>query len=178
MKLSKTGFRDLILICHKVNHDNRGTFKETFKKNMLESMIGYKINFCQENIVTSKLNVLRGLHYQKEPFAQSKLISIHEGEILDIAVDIRKNSITYGKYFSYVLSANNNESLYIPKGFAHGYLTLSDKALISYKVDNYYNSEMESGIMYNDNFLKINWGVDYSKIKISNKDKNQKTFKW
>ena len=121
---------------------------------------------------------MRGLHFQKEPFAQSKLISVAHGEILDIAVDIRKNSKTYGKYFSRILSARNNESIFIPRGFAHGYLTLTKNAIINYEVDNYYKPEMEDGISYKDDFLNIDWGINESKIIISEKDNNLKYFEW
>ena len=178
MKLLKTDFKDLIVIRHNLFLDKRGFFKEIFKKEKLEKETSTKIDFCQENSVKSHLNVLRGLHFQKEPHAQSKLISVSLGKILDIAVDIRKSSETYGKYFSYVLSAEEHESLFIPKGFAHGYLTLSKTAIVNYKVDNYYNHEAESGIPFNDNFLKINWGVSEEQIIISDKDKNQNNFKW
>jgi dTDP-4-dehydrorhamnose 3,5-epimerase len=178
MKLLRTEFKDLIIIKHSVHLDNRGYFKEKFLKEKLEKIINSNLEFCQENSVKSFYNVLRGLHFQKEPYAQSKLISISEGKILDIAVDIRKKSATYGRYLSYVLSAENHESLFIPKGFAHGYLTLSKTAVINYKVDNYYNPMVEGGIPYDDHFLKIDWGISEEQIIISKKDKNQTTFKW
>ena len=177
MKLLKTEFKDLIIIKHSVHIDNRGHFKEKFNKEKLEKIINSKLEFCQENSVKSYSNVLRGLHFQKEPYAQSKLISLSVGKILDIAVDIRKKSPTYGKYFSYVLSAENHESLFIPRGFAHGYLTLSKIAIINYKVDNYYNPKAESGIPFDDNLLKIDWCIS-DEIIISEKDKNLTIFKW
>ena len=178
MKLIKTDFEDLFIIKHNLYVDNRGYFKESFRKQKIENIIGYKLSFCQDNIVKSHINVLRGLHYQKPPYDQSKLISISHGKIFDVAVDIRKESKTYGKYFSRVLDANDHESLFIPKGFAHGYLTLSDTALVNYKVDNYYNPNSESGISYLDNFLKIDWGIDRNKIIISKKDKDLNSFSW
>lgn len=178
MKFISTGFEGLTIIKHSVFYDKRGYFKEKFKAEELEKFICGKINFCQENTVMSKKNVLRGLHFQKEPFAQSKLISISHGIILDIVVDIRQGYETFGKYFSYVLDKKNNESIFIPKGFAHGYLTLSDSALINYQVDNYYNPKMECGIPYNDDFLKIDWGIETSDIIISEKDKNYKAYNW
>lgn len=178
MKLKKTDFKDLLIISHHKYPDNRGYFKELFRKNDLEDALGYKINFCQENLVKSYYGVLRGLHFQKEPSAQSKLVSVLHGEILDIAVDIRKSSKTYGKYFSYSLSSENNESLFIPAGFAHGYLTLTDYAVVSYKVDNYFNPLLESGIPYNDKFLAINWGFDKFDFIISEKDMNHDPFVW
>ena len=178
MKLIATNFEDLILIKQNIFIDNRGYFKENFKVEYLEKFLNKKIEFCQQNSVKSKKYVLRVLHFQKKPSAQSKLISISHGKILDIAVDIRKGYSTYGKYFSYVLDAEKNESLFIPKGFAHGYLTLSDYALVNYSVDNYYNPNLESGILYNDGFINIDWGIHESKLIISKKDKNQKTFNW
>tara|TARA_Y100000766_G_C18874185_1_gene589883 strand:+ start:1160 stop:1696 length:537 start_codon:yes stop_codon:yes gene_type:complete len=178
MKIIKTEFKDLVIIKHKLFKDNRGYFKEKYKLEILESLISSRLIFCQENSVKSYLNVLRGLHFQKEPYAQTKLISLSIGKILDIAVDIRKDSKTYGKYFSYILDSDNYESIFIPKGFAHGYLTLSEFAIINYQVDNYYYPKMESGIPYNDNFLNINWGVEESKLIISDKDKNQNPFSW
>ena len=178
MKLLKTDFKDLIIIKHKLFNDKRGFFKEDFSVKKLGNFIGKKIIFCQQNSVKSNLNVLRGLHYQKEPFSQSKLISISSGRILDIAVDIRKNSKTYGKYFSHLLDCDNHESVFIPKGFAHGYLTLSKIALVHYQVDNYYNPKMESGISHNDSFLNIDWGIEKYKLIISEKDINHNPFSW
>ncbi len=176
MKIRKTKFKDLLIIKHELFPDERGYFKELIKKEPLEKILGYEIEFCQQNYVNSKLNVLRGLHFQNHPNAQSKLISVHKGKILDVAVDIRLKSKTYGKYFSYVLSSDQNESLFIPKGFAHGYLTLSNDASVSYLVDNYYCPELESGIKFNDKFLNIDWGTKESIIKTSLKDKNLGSF--
>lgn len=178
MKLVKTNFDQLIIIKHKIFSDERGFFKEIFKKNDLERILGYNIDFCQENSVNSYKNVLRGLHFQKKPFSQSKLISVSAGKIFDVVVDIRKNSKTYGQYFSKVLSAEKNESLFIPSGFAHGYLTLSENAIINYKVDNYYNKNMEDGISFDDEYLNIDWGLDKNKMILSKKDRNQKSYSW
>ena len=178
MRVEKTPFVNLLIINHNVFSDNRGDFKEVFRLNEVEDLLNYKINFCQENNVKSKYMVLRGLHYQEEPFSQSKLVSVIKGEILDVAVDIRKNSPTYGKYFSYILSSENHESIFIPKGFAHGYRTISKEAIINYKVDDYYNPKMESGIAYNDPFVNIDWMIDEKSMIISQKDKKQKPFKW
>ena len=178
MIYKETEFKGLILISHKIFSDKRGLFKETFRSNELDRLTDYKINFCQENSVYSYKNVLRGLHYQNDPFEQSKLITVAEGAILDVAVDIRKNSKTYGKYFKYLLSAENNESLFIPKGFAHGYLTVSKKALINYKVDNYYKPDYESGVSFKDSHLNIDWGTHISDLIISKKDAKIKDRKW
>ncbi len=155
MNIEKTEFKDLLIINHDVYRDYRGVFKEIYRNNLLEENLDYSIDFCQENSVRSSFMVLRGLHYQDNPYAQSKLVSVVQGKILDIAVDIRKNSTTYGKYFSFVLESDSNKSIFIPKGFAHGYLTLSDMADVNYKVDNYYNRRYEKGISFKDKFLKI-----------------------
>ena len=178
MKFVRTDFDGLIIIKHNLITDNRGFFKEKIRLKLLETFINSKFNFCQENCVMSKHNVIRGLHFQEEPYAQSKMISLSFGKILDIAVDIRKDSSTYGKYFSYILNSENHESLLIPKGFAHGYLTLTDFAIINYTVDNYYNPTAESGIPYDDDYLNIEWGVSKEKLIISEKDKNHNPYKW
>ena len=178
MKFFKTDFKDLIIIKHNIYFDKRGFFKVNFKNAKFEQFMNKKFNFCQQNSVKSNLNVLRGLHFQREPMAQSKLISVTFGKILDVAVDIRKDSMTYGKYFSRILSAENHESIFIPRGFAHGYLTLSEFALINYHVDNYYDQEKEDGIPYNDSFLNIDWGIPHEKLIISEKDMNQNSFNW
>lgn len=178
MNIVKTGFKDLLIINHDVYHDNRGSFKEVFRNNIIEDNLGYKVNFCQDNYVQSSCMVLRGLHFQEEPHAQSKLISVSEGKILDIAVDIRQNSKTYGKYFSYVLSSESNKSIFIPKGFAHGYLTLSEYANVNYKVDSYYKKNLEKGISFKDKYLNIDWGVSENKLIISEKDKKLTDYKW
>ena len=178
MKITKTRFKDLLVISYDVKSDRRGYFKETFRNNILEKHISYKIKFCQENYVFSKLNVCRGLHFQTGVHSQSKLISIVKGKILDIAADIRVDSETYGQYFAYELSSKKNESIFIPKGFAHGYLSLSPETIICYKVDNYYNPNAESGISYNDDFLNVNWPISQDEMIISEKDKNLKKFIW
>jgi dTDP-4-dehydrorhamnose 3,5-epimerase len=178
MKYKTTKFEGLVVISHKLLSDNRGYFKESFRKKELESILENNIEFCQENIVKSKINVLRGLHFQKNSSAQAKLVTVIEGDILDIAVDIRKNSNTYGKYFRYLLSSNNHESLFIPKGFAHGYITLSKNAIIKYEVDNYFNKNMESGIAFDDNYLNIDWMIDRKDMIISQKDLKLREYNW
>ena len=178
MKIIKTDFKDLLIINHDVYLDNRGSFKEVYRNDIIENSLGYKINFCQDNNVKSSYMVLRGLHYQEQPYAQSKLVSVIEGKILDIAVDIRENSKTYGKYFSYVLSSDKNESIFVPKGFAHGYLTLSDNAHVNYKVDNYYKKNSERGIFFKDKYLNIDWKVSEKELIISDKDNKLTDYKW
>lgn len=178
MKIEKTDFEDLLIIHHNVYDDVRGQFKELYRNNIIEENLSYKVNFCQYNEVKSSNMVLRGLHFQEKSHAQSKLISVSKGKILDIAVDIRKKSKTYGKYFSYILDSESNQSLFIPKGFAHGYLTLRDNTNVNYKVDNYYNKRSEKGISYKDKYLNIDWGVDESKLIISKKDRKLGNYKW
>ena len=178
MNIIDTGFKSLFLLEHNVYCDKRGVFKEIYRKDILEEKIGYQINFCQDNNVKSSFMVLRGLHFQKQPSSQSKLVSVLKGEILDVAVDIRKKSATYGKYFSIVLSSEKNKSIFIPKGFAHGYLTLSESAIINYKVDNYYNRDLEQGILYNDEYLNIDWTANEKDFIISEKDKKFPKYKW
>ena len=176
MILKKTNFEDLFLVKHDHFTDSRGSFKIINQNDILNEFVSYKVCFCQDNIVNSKQGVLRGLHFQEQPYSQSKLISVIDGEILDVAVDIRKNSSTYGKYFSHILNSNSNFSLFIPKGFAHGYLVRSSFATIHYKVDQYYNKSSEAGIPFNDKFLNIDWGIDENTLVLSEKDKNLKNF--
>jgi len=141
-------------------------------------MLDYEVNFCQLNIVKSRKMVFRGLHFQKPPHEQSKLVSVLKGKILDIAVDIRPKSKTYGKYFSIEISDDDNKSLFIPKGFAHGYLTLTDDVIISYSVDQYYNKKSEDGISFKDKKLNIEFGFDKNQLVLSNKDLKLKDFNW
>ena len=172
MKFTPQVISDVFLIEPNLLSDNRGYFLETFRKDLLEDAIGYKINFVQDNESKSTKGVLRGLHYQLYPCAQSKLVRVIEGSVLDVVVDLRKSSKTFGKHLSIVLSSENNFQLFIPRGFAHGFVVLSDEAIFSYKVDNYYSREHERGIAYNDKNLVINWQLPLQKLKLSEKDKN------
>ena len=151
-------------------YDDRGFFSEIFRKDLLEKFIGYKINFCQENFSESKFGVLRGLHFQKQPFSQSKLVSVIKGKILDVAVDLRKNSNHYGEYFSIELDDVENKQLFIPKGFAHGFVVLSKSAKVCYKVDNFYNLKSECGLNYDDPKLNIDWKINRNSIITKQKD--------
>ena len=169
MKFKRPINNGLVICQPNIIKDSRGFFSETFKKNEFEKYIGKSIDFCQENLSESKYGVLRGLHFQKQPFSQSKLINVQKGRILDVSVDIRKNSKYYGKSFSIELDDVKNRSLFIPKGFAHGFIVLSKIARVSYKVDNYYNPKYESGIIWNDNDLVIDWSNDVNPI-LSDKD--------
>ena len=156
-------------------HDERGSFKEVLNKNIL-SAIDKNINFVQDNESYSKHGVLRGLHYQQSPYQQSKLIRVSLGAIQDVIVDIDKTSETYGRWESYQISSKNNRILFIPEHFAHGFLVLSDEAIINYKVNEYYNKASESGIKYNDKNLNINWELDNSEIIVNKKDMNYPNF--
>tara|TARA_Y100000766_G_C18778394_1_gene542002 strand:+ start:37 stop:588 length:552 start_codon:yes stop_codon:yes gene_type:complete len=171
MKLIKTSIEGLIILKSTIVNDNRGYFLESYNKKNINSLLG-NINFVQENESMSFKGVLRGLHFQKPPFAQAKLVKCLQGEILDVAVDLRKTSKTFCKHETCLLSQQNKKQIFIPKGFAHGFLVLSDFAVVSYKVDNYYNPKYESGILWNDRSLNINWNIDKDKLILSEKDKN------
>ncbi|HRL09969.1 MAG TPA: dTDP-4-dehydrorhamnose 3,5-epimerase, partial [Aliarcobacter sp.] len=146
MTFTRTAIPDVVIIEPKVHGDSRGYFVETFVSNKLEEFLGYKINFCQDNESKSSKGVLRGLHYQLPPHAQTKLVRVISGRVLDVAVDIRKNSPTFGKYVAVELSGENKKQLLIPRGFAHGFVVLEDDTVFAYKVDNYYSPECDRGI--------------------------------
>ena len=148
---------DIFLIEPSVFDDDRGFFYESFNKDNFEKGVGREVNFIQDNRSFSKHGVIRGLHFQNEPYAQGKLLSVIRGEILDVAVDIRKNSNTYGEYVAVNLSDSNKKQLWIPEGFAHGFQVLSDFAYIEYKVNNKYNKNSEVCLRWNDPFININW---------------------
>ncbi len=169
MKIIKTKFKDLIIIQSKEHLDKRGSFRELFRENFLK-----KEKFPFVCVSSSIKNVLRGMHIQYK-FSQAKLVSALEGRIFDVAVDLRKNSKTFGQYFSLELSKNNGLSIFIPKGFAHGFVGLDKKNTILYLLSNYRHKNFEKGIMWNDKDLKINWPVN--KPKISNKDKKNISLK-
>jgi len=169
---------EVFLIEPRVHTDNRGYFMETFKQAIFDEVIGYKVNFIQDNESKSiSKGVLRGLHFQSSPHAQAKLVRVVDGKVLDIAVDIRKNSKTFGEHVSVELSEENKKQLFIPRGFAHGFVVLSDSATISYKVDAYYAADHNEGIAFNDPDLNINWGFQKSEIILSEADKNYPTLK-
>jgi len=171
MNYIKTEIPDVCILEPKVFNDARGYFMETFKKEDFESHFG-KINFIQDNESKSSFGVLRGLHFQKGEFAQAKLVRVITGKVWDVAVDIRKGSPTFGKHVAVELSEENKLQFFIPKGFAHGFLVLSEEVIFSYKVDNVYSPQNEAAILYNDPELNIEWPIDSSQIIISEKDKN------
>lgn len=168
MVVEETPLEGCYVLNPSVFEDKRGYFFESFNKRKFEEVIGHTIDFVQDNQSYSTKGVLRGLHFQKGEFAQAKLVSVLFGNVLDVAVDLRKDSKTYGEHFSLELSSDNKKQLFIPRGFAHGFLVLSDSAHFYYKCDNYYNKEAEGGIIYTDSYLKINWGQ--SDAIVSGKD--------
>jgi dTDP-4-dehydrorhamnose 3,5-epimerase len=157
MIIETTALRDLLLLTPRVYRDERGYFMESYNRRKVSKMIS--CDFVQDNESMSKKNVLRGLHLQQPPHAQAKLIRVIQGSILDVAVDLRKESETYGKHFKHVLSGENKKQLYVPEGFAHGFLTLEDNTLINYKCSAYYNADSEVSILWNDEDLGIDWGI-------------------
>ncbi len=171
MQIIKTDFEGLYIIKPVVYEDNRGFFFESYNKKTLEqNLINY--NFVQDNQSLSKKNVFRGLHYQLEPYAQTKLVRVLKGKVIDYVVDLRKGSTTYGKYFSIELSEENRLQLLIPKGFAHGFLTITKTAEFFYKCDNFYNKESERGIRFDDIDINLLFPIRKEKIIVSEKDKN------
>jgi dTDP-4-dehydrorhamnose 3,5-epimerase len=164
---------DVLLIEPVIHSDERGYFMETFKQKQLDEALGYEVNFVQDN--ESKSNskgVLRGLHFQLPPFTQNKLVRVIKGEVLDVAVDIRRKSPTFGRHVAVELSENNNKQLFVPGGFAHGFIVLSEGATFAYKVDAYYSAEHEEGIAYNDKDLDIDWRFIEKEIILSKADQN------
>ena len=173
MTFTRTAIPDVVIIEPKVHGDSRGYFVETFVSNKLEEFLGYQINFCQDNESKSSKGVLRGLHYQLPPFAQTKLVRVIHGRVLDVAVDIRKNSPTFGKYVAIELSGENKKQLLIPRGFAHGFVVLEDDTVFAYKVDNYYSPECDRGIAFDDKNLNIDWILKKEELNLSAKDTKQ-----
>ncbi len=171
MKIIETSIKDLVIIKPKIHYDSRGYFFESFNQSLFKDKFG-DLRFFQDNESKSSKGVLRGFHFQKPPFDQAKLVRCVKGEVLDVALDLRKNSSTYGKHEKVILSGENKKQFFIPRGFAHAYLVLSETAIFSYKVDNYYAPKYDCGVIWNDPTLSINWGVEKSKIIISEKDKN------
>lgn len=178
MTVKETQLQGCFIIEPKVFEDQRGYFFESFNQERFNDLIGQEINFVQDNESASTKGVLRGLHYQIGEYAQSKLVRVIEGKVLDIAVDLRDGSKTFGQQFSIELSGTNKKQLFIPKGFAHGFIVLSDTAIFSYKCDNYYNKASEGGIIYNDKTLNIDWQLPESEFTISDKDLELPTFEY
>lgn len=173
MNFIRTKIEDVIIIEPQVHGDERGYFVETFREDKLEEFLGYKINFCQDNESKSSKGVLRGLHYQLAPFAQTKLVRVINGKVLDVAVDIRKGSPTFGQHIAVELSAENKRQLLVPRGFAHAFVVLEDETTFAYKVDSYYSPECDRGIAFDDDALGIDWILNPKELKLSAKDKVQ-----
>ena len=176
MKFTKTELKDVYIIEPTINLDVRGYYIESFNLEMFKKNI-YPINFVQDNESKSSKGVLRGLHFQKPPYEQAKLVRCIEGEILDVAVDLRKSSKTYGNHIALKLSERNKRQLFVPRGFAHGFLVLSDTAIVAYKVDNNYAPNFNSGVKWNDKDLNINWGITEDAVLLSDKDNKMCHFK-
>jgi len=173
MKFVRQFIEDVVLIQPEVYGDTRGYFVETFRQDLFDQFIGQSTNFVQDNESKSSKGVLRGLHYQLPPYAQAKLVRVIEGRVLDVAVDIRRNSLTFGQYVAVELSDENKFQLFIPHGFAHGFVVLSKQATFAYKVDNYYQPKYDRGIVFNDPELAINWQIAETELSLSNKDLTQ-----
>ena len=177
MKFTRTEIPEVVIIDPLVHGDERGYFIETFRQVKLETFLGFKISFCQDNESKSSYGVLRGLHFQLPPFAQTKLLRVIEGEVLDVAVDVRKGSPTFGKHVAVRLSGDNKRQIFVPRGFAHGFVVLSEFCTFAYKVDNYYSPECDRGIAFDDSDLGIDWILKRSDLKLSPKDVKQVKFK-
>lgn len=175
MNFIPTKLEGCYIIEPKIIKDDRGYFMESFNENTFQKGIGKEIHFVQDNQSFSSKGVLRGLHYQTGIHAQAKLVRVLSGEVLDVAVDIRPNSKTFGQHVSVMLSAENQNQFFVPRGFAHGFLVISETATFFYKCDNFYNKESEGGIIYNDAMLNIDWNFPEDELLISEKDKVQST---
>lgn len=176
MKIFSSKIEGIKIIQPSIYSDERGLFFESHNQRIFNEH-NIDMNFVQDNESHSKIGVLRGLHFQKNEHAQAKLIRVISGEILDIAVDLRKNSTSFGKYFSIILNAENKQQLYIPRGFAHGFVALTDNAITQYKCDNYYSKNAEAGIIYSDPTLAIDWKIPNNLLRINERDENFPTLK-
>lgn len=176
MKIKSTPLKDCYIIEPTIIEDDRGYFYEKYNEQKFAELTGLNGHFVQDNISKSKYGVLRGLHLQKGEHAQAKLVSCLEGKVLDVAVDLRQDSPTFGQWYSVELSAENKLQFYVPRGFGHGFAVLSESAIFAYKCDNYYNKESEGGVLWNDPELAIDWQLPENIIQLSDKDKIQPTF--
>ncbi|OBQ54927.1 dTDP-4-dehydrorhamnose 3,5-epimerase [Tamlana sp. s12] len=170
MIVKETKLKECFLLEPKVFGDDRGYFLESYNQNAFNELTGLDVQFVQDNESFSTRGVLRGLHFQRGEHAQAKLVRVIQGSVLDIAVDLRKDSDTFGEYIAVELNSDNKKQLFVPRGFAHGFVVLSETALFSYKCDNFYNKASEGGIIYNDNTLNIDWKIEASELIISEKD--------
>ena len=172
MKFIETKLKGCFILEPKIIKDDRGYFMESFNEKTFQEGIGQKVTFVQDNQSFSNKGVLRGLHYQCGKYAQAKLVRVLQGEVLDVVVDLRPESETYGEYETVLLSADNQKQFYVPRGFAHGFLVLSETATFFYKCDNFYNAASEGGLIFNDETVNINWNFPINELIISEKDQN------
>lgn len=177
MELQQTTLKDCFILKPRIFQDERGFFSETYNKQTFKKVTGLEIDFVQDNQSISTYGVLRGLHFQRGPMAQSKLVRVVKGKVLDIIVDIRKNSETFGKHISIILDDVEQKQLFVPRGFAHGFITLSETSVFAYKCDNFYDKTSEGGIIYNDATLGLDWHLPKEDLIISEKDKQLPAFK-
>jgi len=177
MRLIRTNIPDVVILEPKVHGDDRGYFIETFREDKLEAFLGFSVDFVQDNESKSGKGVLRGLHYQLHPAAQTKLVRVIKGSVLDVAVDIRKGSPTFGKYVAVELNEENKRQMFVPRGFAHGFVVLEDDTVFAYKVDSYYSPENDRGIAFDDPAIGIDWQIDTLLLKLSGKDAKQPLLK-
>ena len=176
MTIIPSALPEVLLIQPKKLEDERGWFMESFRKDLLEDAVGHTLDFCQDNLAESSYGVIRGLHYQMPPHAQSKLVSVLQGSVVDVVVDIRRGSPHFGEHLAVQLSAENQKQLFIPRGFAHGYACLSETALLTYKVDSHYNKAAEASIAFDDPQLAIDWRIPAKRQILSSKDQEHLTF--
>jgi dTDP-4-dehydrorhamnose 3,5-epimerase len=177
IKAQETILHGCFLILPKVHSDNRGVFLESYNRQEFERVLGFGVDFVQDNLSVSNKNVLRGLHYQRGPHSQAKLIQVIRGRVTDVVVDLRKHSPTFGRQLKLELTSENRQMLFIPRGMAHGFLCHEDNTVFMYKCDNYYHPEAESGILFSDPDLDIDWGIPHSDLILSNKDRQLPTIK-
>jgi len=177
LELQQTTLKDCFILKPRIFQDERGFFSETYNKQTFKKVTGLEIDFVQDNQSISTYGVLRGLHFQRGPMAQSKLVRVVKGKVLDIIVDIRKNSETFGKHISIILDDVEQKQLFVPRGFAHGFITLSETSVFAYKCDNFYDKTSEGGIIYNDATLGLDWHLPKEDLIISEKDKQLPAFK-
>ena len=172
MIIEKCEIEGLLVIKPRIHEDDRGYFFEAYNQATFKEKAGIDVNFIQDNESKSKYGTLRGIHFQRSPFEQAKLVRVTSGKVLDVAVDLRSSSPTFGQWKSIVLSEENKTQLFVPRGFGHGFVVLSDSAVFSYKVDNPYSAESDGGILWNDDNLNIDWKIPKTDIILSNKDKD------
>lgn len=177
MELIPSTLEDCFYLKPSIFKDERGVFSETYNEESFQKVTGLSVDFVQDNQSQSSYGVLRGLHFQKGAMAQAKLVRVAQGRVLDIVVDLRRNSSTFGQHFSIELTGENGYQLFVPKGFAHGFVTLSEKSIFCYKCDNYYDKASEGGIIYNDATLNLNWHLPHNELIVSEKDLQLPTYR-